>query len=71
MPLKLSRGDRKIVLIAGGVFLLIIIVSFIFAKAQAPARRFQVLTRPHRAGEGCLSSTESIRGTTCNAGKTR
>jgi Domain of unknown function (DUF4350) len=36
MSLKLSRGDRKIVLIAGGVFLLIVTVSFIFAKGSGP-----------------------------------
>jgi hypothetical protein len=36
MPLKLSRGDRKIVLITGGVFLLIVSASFIFARGSAP-----------------------------------
>jgi hypothetical protein len=36
MPLKLGRGDRKILWIAGGVFLFIIIVSFIFAKGSSP-----------------------------------
>jgi len=35
MSLELSRGDRKIVLIAGGVFLLIAAASFIFAKGAS------------------------------------
>jgi hypothetical protein len=36
MPLKLGRGDRRILLIAGGVFLFIIIVTFIFARGSSP-----------------------------------
>lgn len=36
MSLKLGRGDRKIILIAGGIFLFIITVSFIFARGSGP-----------------------------------
>ncbi|HEX4426674.1 MAG TPA: DUF4350 domain-containing protein [Terriglobales bacterium] len=36
MPLKLDRGDRKIILISGGLFLLIITISFIFARGAGP-----------------------------------
>ena len=35
MSLELSRGDRKIVLIAGGVFLLITAASFLFARGSS------------------------------------
>ncbi len=35
MSLKLSPGDRKMVLIAGGMFLLILTASFIFAKGSS------------------------------------
>jgi hypothetical protein len=37
MPLNLDRGDRKIVLIAGGLFLLIIALSFVFSNPTSPA----------------------------------
>jgi hypothetical protein len=35
MSLSLNRGDRRIVLIAAGVFLLIVVASFVFAKGSS------------------------------------
>jgi Domain of unknown function (DUF4350) len=39
MPLNLDRGDRKIILLAGGLFLLIVALSFVFTDPSSAGDR--------------------------------